>query len=212
MTVQQPKGRPLIQVKSQAARRICVSFIVCIWILAPYLILQQFSLYEVTWLQENNLDRLIPINLQAIYIYFSYYLFLSITAWTVSKPDFVKFMQSICFVVLISHLSYFFFPTGISRETINTDNAPLLYEWLTQWEKPRNCLPSLHASLSTLALLTLWKKTWLWKLVASLWCIAILWSAVALRQHVTLDIGTGILLACIIHIYCNANSRTSSKT
>ncbi len=179
----------------QFSRRTSVGFIVGIWVAAPYFLLQQFSLYPVYWLEESSLDSSIPVFLNAVYLYFSYYLLLMWAAYGIPYTTFVRFLKTICIVSLVSHLCFFFFPTGISREHLPTDQAPDLYQLLVKWEKPRNCLPSLHASLATLATLALWQKGKLSGLIAGFWTVAILWSAIALRQHHLLDLAAGVALA-----------------
>ena len=191
------KGKKLVHLE-HVIRRVSVGFIVCIWILAPYILLQQFSLYEVTWLQETALDKMVPVYLGAVYIYFSYYLILAWAGFAVRRAVFVRFMKAVCMVALVSHLCFFFFPTGVSREGIDMSNAPLLYEWLVGWEKPRNCLPSLHGSLATLAMFALWQKGTISGMIASCWWAGVMWSTIALRQHVIIDLGAGILLAAVV--------------
>ena len=68
-----------------------VGFIVCIWILAPYFLLQQFSLHQIHWLEGSWLDRQIPLHLQAVYIYFTYCLLLAWAGFAVSSAVFVRF-------------------------------------------------------------------------------------------------------------------------
>jgi len=180
------------------ARRVSVTFVVCIWILAPYLILQQFSLYPVIWLEETHLDRMIPWQPNSVYVYFSYYLFMLWGCLTISSNHFVRLLRNICIVVLISHLCFFFIPTGLMREGSHIAEAPQLYQWLVSWEKPRNCLPSLHASLATLSMLALWSKAVSLRVLAVLWWIAILWSTLALKQHVIVDSAAGVVLATLV--------------
>lgn len=188
----------------QLIRRTSVGFIVCIWVLAPYLLLQQFSLYPVYWLEESSLDKLVAVNLNAIYPYFSYYFLLIWAVFGTPNHQFVRFLKTVCMVTLVSHLCFFFFPTGVSRDSLPIDQAPSLYQWLVSWEKPRNCLPSLHASLAALSALALWKRGTFSGLFSSLWLVGILWSALALRQHLIIDLAAGVALAVVIWLLSRA--------
>jgi hypothetical protein len=178
-------------------RRTCVGFIVCIWVVAPLLLLQQFSLYQVTWLKVGSVDKLIPVNLQAIYAYLSFSLLLVWAGYGTEDQYFLRFLKSVCLVALVSHLCFFFIPTGLSRDAIDMQNPPLLYKWLFTWEKPRTCLLSLHGSLGTLSCLALWKSGWRSGITSTLWLIATLWSAVSLRQDIFLNLALGIGLAFV---------------
>lgn len=187
-----------IQNEDELYRRLSVGFIVCIWILAPYLLLQKFAIIDIWWLQTNSLDQAIPVNFNAIYVYFSYYLLLAWTGLWISSETFTRYMKTICVVCLISHFCFFFIPSGISRDNLGTENAPYLYRWLISWELPRNCFPSLHASLATLATLALFTKSKFTGILASFWTVGILWSAIALRQHVVIDLAAGILISTAV--------------
>ena len=179
-------------------RRACVGFIVGIWILAPYMLLQQFALHSVTWLNETDFDRMVPIVPSAIYVYFSYYLLLLWAGSAVPDANFAKFLRAVCMVTLVSHLTFFFFPTGLARDAMEAIETPALYDWLVSVEKPRNCLPSLHASLATLAALALWSRGKLVGILGALWMVAILWSAIAIRQHILIDLAAGVVLAMVV--------------
>ena len=187
-----------IQSEAELYRRLSVGFIVCIWILAPYLLLQKFAMFDVWWIEESSIDKKIDINFNAVYVYFSYYFLLAWTGLWISSSAFTRYMKTICVVCLISHFCFFFVPSGISRDSLDSSDAPYLYQWLISWELPRNCFPSLHASLATLASLALIEKSKPLGLIASLWTLAILWSAVALRQHVIIDLLAGSILAIAV--------------
>lgn len=190
-------------------RRLSVGFIVCIWIVAPYLLLQQFSLYEVIWLQPNALDHMVPIEPNGIYPYFLFYFFLLWAFLAAPIQRFITYLKAISLVVLISHLSFFFFPTGVSREVLAGVDMPSLYKWLISWENPRNCLPSLHASLTTLAICVLWEKGRLVRVVTIVLGCLIFWSALAIRQHLTIDLIAGIVLGIIAWLLCHKTKQPS---
>ena len=189
------KDQRLMVTRDGMLRRLAVGSIVSIWITAPYFLLQQFSLYPVFWLQRSWLDQQVPICFPSVYIYLSYFMLLIWASFAVSMSDFVRLMKAICLVTLISHLCFFLFPTGLSRENIPLEQAPALYHFLTDWEKPRNCFPSLHASLTALAVFALWTRNTFSGVVGGVWWLLILWSTLALRQHVVLDLVGGVLLA-----------------
>jgi membrane-associated phospholipid phosphatase len=72
---------------------------------------------------------------------------------------------------------------------------------LATLDLPRNAMPSLHASLSVVAAIAVlfsqvfpkWSKPLVW-----LWVLVIFWSTIALRQHVSLDLIAGSIVAVIV--------------
>lgn len=67
---------------------------------------------------------------------------------------------------------------------------------------PSNCFPSLHAALAIIAVFPLYQRDGIFKIIAPLWALAIIFAAMATKQHVVLDILCGVVLAlpCLILI------------
>jgi len=181
----------------QLGKRCALGVVLCTWVLAPYLIVQQFAVFSVWWVPEAPWDAAITVNPVAVYPYFSFYLLLLWAGLGSEEKEFVVFARSVAVIALVSHFCFFLLPSGVSREGVNIENPPWLYSWLCSWDAPRNAIPSLHASLSTLSVLTLSRVRW--RLVATaLWGVVVFWSAVALRQHVSWDLIAGATLAVVV--------------
>ena len=179
-------------------RRVYSGVILVIWIMAPYLLLQQFAIREVYWLKPSAFDRAIPVNFYALWFYFTYYLLLAIVGLSVSKTVYLRFLLSVGWAVLVAHMVFFFFPNGVSREGVSLESAPIFYEFLLFYDEPRNAFPSLHAALAVIACLAVCQccryhpiaRCFVW-----LWVVGIFWSTIALRQHVSLDLIAGAVVA-----------------
>lgn len=181
--------------------RVYCGILVVIWILAPYAILQHVEIFPVLWIPELAIDRAIPVYFQSIWIYYSFYVFLSIAWVTVEKKLFIQYLYTVGWVTAVSHAFFLFMPNGVMRTDIDFQNAPAMYKFLADADLPRNAMPSLHASLSIVAAIALqisqvfpkWSKPLVW-----LWVLAIFWSAIALRQHVSLDLIAGSVIAVVV--------------
>ncbi len=190
----------MLSVRELVCRVYC-GVLVVIWILAPYGILQRVDVFAVTWMPELALDRMVPVCLGGVWVYFSYCFLLVLVGLGVEKRLFVHYLYAIGWVAAVSHAVFLFFPTGVMRSEVDVGGAPVLYRVLVFLDLPRNALPSLHASLSVLAGMAVhfsvvyggWVKFFVW-----LWVGGIFWSTMALRQHVVLDLLAGGVLAVVV--------------
>lgn len=181
--------------------RVYSGILVVIWILAPYSILQHVEIFPVLWIPQLALDQAIPVNFQAIWFYYSYLFLLALVGLTVEKDLFIRYLYTVGWVTAVSHAFFLFMPNGVSRAEVGVDSAPWLYQLLVNIDQPRNAFPSLHASLSVAAAITAqysnnlpkWSKPVVW-----LWVIGIFWSTIALRQHVSLDLLGGAIVAVLV--------------
>ncbi len=181
--------------------RVYSGILVVIWILAPYVILQHVEISPVLWIPQLAIDRAIPVNFQSIWIYYSFYLLLGLVGLTVEKKLFIQYLYTIGWVTAVSHAVFLFMPNGVLRTDIDFQSAPAIYQMLASLDLPRNAMPSLHASLSVVAAIAVqfsqvfprWSKPLVW-----LWLLVIFWSTIALRQHVSLDLMAGIMIAATV--------------
>lgn len=181
-------------------RRVFSGAILVIWILAPYLLLQQFAIREIWWLQPTVFDNAIQINFQSIWIYYTFFLLLGVVGLFVERRIYLRYLYVIGWTTMVAHMVFLLFPNGLSREGINLTTAPIYYQWLVGFDAPRNAFPSLHVALSVVAVIAAWASKRfhiLFKVGLIIWVIAITWSTIALRQHVIID---GIAGACIASI------------
>ena len=180
--------------------RVYCGILVVIWVLAPYAILQQVEIFPVYWMPELAIDRAIPVNFTAIWVYFSFYLLLGLVGLTLNKRLFVRYMYTIGWSTLVAHMVFLFFPNGATRDAIEIDSAPWIYQLLVSADLPRNAFPSLHATRSVIAALAVQASATniALKSLTWLWVLAIFWSTIALRQHVSLDLIAGSLVAIIV--------------
>lgn len=180
--------------------RVYSGSIMMIWIMAPYLLLQQFAIRDVYWMPLTWVDRLVSPDLRAAWFYFSYFGLLALVALSVSKPIYLRFLLAVGWSTLVAHMVFLLFPTGLVRDAFLLENASFLYEIVLAYDAPRNVFPSLHVTLSVVAAIAVtgcyryrwWMRTLIW-----LWVIGILWSTLALRQHVMMDLVSGGLLGIL---------------
>ncbi len=169
-----------------------------------YLGAPQLSLRTPTPAPHLPLDAVITFTPVAIWIYLSQFGLLLCAVWY--APNAVSrsvTLYSMLLVTLVSTLIFIVFPTVLERNVIESDAlTALLWRGLYLADVPGNCFPSLHAALATLAVFPLWQRGRALKVVAPLWAGAVIYSALATKQHVILDVvaGAGLALLCRIAV------------
>jgi membrane-associated phospholipid phosphatase len=88
------------------------------------------------------------------------------------------------------------FPTSLQYPQVDGEGSSVAVLKMLRWlDVPSNCLPSLHAALTTASLLVLLSKDHLFRSVlVTFWALAIGLSIVQLRRHVALDVMAGATL------------------
>ena len=184
--------------------KILILVLLFIWGGLPYHLIQKIDFTKVITMPLIKVDYLIPINFDLVWIYHSWLLLPIAVGFFTNRLHLLKrFAWSIFTVNAISFLVFLCVPTEAPRPNDLSD-APKLYLWTVRIDEPTNACPSLHASVTVLstifALVVLgrFRRAWLTRSFTILWAIGILWSTLATRQHVFIDIAVGSLLGALV--------------
>lgn len=157
--------------------------------------------FPVTTMPLTWLDEAIPMQFWAWFPYLSLWLYVSLPS--MFQPNIralFYFGFSIGVVCGIGLLCFYFFPSSI----------PSLYKppeadlsWMRGVDAAGNACPSLHVAASVFS--GLWishqlksvSAPWLLRAINFLWCLAIVYSTMATKQHVALDVLAGSLLGSV---------------
>lgn len=139
------------------------------------------------------LDRALAFHPAAIWVYLSFFAFVPYAY--LRAPDkrlpWLALAMQVC--AIVSAVAYAWCPTTTSM-TVGASVAPPL-AWLVQFDTPANCLPSLHAALAVLCAAALYDGRKPGASAGAIaWAVAICWSALALRRHMVIDLGAGMVL------------------
>ncbi|WP_169334341.1 phosphatase PAP2 family protein [Rubritalea marina] len=181
-------------------RRLYSGAILVIWIILPYALLQAIEIREVWWLEQTLFDRWIGIHFNAVWVYFSFYFLLAFAGLAPERRVYLQYLYAVGWTTMAAHMIFLMIPSGLSRDAIEMQGAPQLYQWLVEYDKPRNVFPSLHVALSVLAGMALQRSCRFSSFVKVLvwaWVSGIVWSTVALGQHVIYDGILGALIAVV---------------
>jgi membrane-associated phospholipid phosphatase len=159
--------------------------------------------YPVVTLPLTALDHAIPFVPQALVVYLSLWFYVGIPAGLAATLRTAVLYGAWTAGLCVSGLTLFFFwPTAIPRMPIDLADHPA-FAVLQGVDAAGNACPSLHVASAVFA------AAWIGRILREVqappalqvvnlaWCLAIAWSTVAVRQHVTLDVLGGFVLgAC----------------
>ncbi|BEM58411.1 acid phosphatase [Serratia marcescens] len=150
-----------------------------------------------TLLPPSALDRAIPFNPTAIWLYLSFFLIVPAGYLLAPLPRITWLTRAMQLTALGAGAVYLLWPTTMAYpQNDGVGISAQLLAALTRVDSPQNCLPSLHMALTVLAVWALSDgerkvRTALWML----WGAAIAFSILQLRRHLFVDLAGGALLA-----------------
>jgi len=180
--------------KLVAGTSIMVVFFVC------YFLLQYFPIFQVREIPSTALDRLVDFQPLALWVYLSLYLYVSLPAWLLdNKRDLVVCSVALSGLGLVGLTFFLLWPTCIPPVEVDQLRHPGFVPLL--WvDQTRNVCPSLHAAFAVFAamfthrLASQFGHPRLIRWVNWCWCLGILYSTLATKQHVAIDIYAGTAL------------------
>lgn len=152
----------------------------------------------VTHILKLPIDSWIPFLpvFSIFYVLYIPFLFVTLVSFIFFSKNFNHAGFSFLFCLITSFFFYVFFQTYIARKNIvETDFFSKTVAFIYANDRPYNCFPSLHVSLSLLSFLH-WSKSFpKVKVIMGIFTILIILSTVFIKQHYTPDIIGGIILS-----------------
>ncbi|MGH8162535.1 MAG: phosphatase PAP2 family protein [Gammaproteobacteria bacterium] len=162
-----------------------------------YFLLLDYPLFAVHVMPLTALDHWIGFHPWAFVPYFSLWVYVSVPPTLMgSRRELISYLWAAIGLSLAGMLVYLFCPTATPAPDIDWTRYPT-FGFLHSAGLARNACPSLHAAFSVFS--GFWIGRQLRAIRAPvflralnvLWCLAILYSTIATRQHVALDIYAG---------------------
>ena len=145
------------------------------------------------WLE----NRLIPFTLWLLPVYLSFFIFIPLVFMSTDTSRVHRMARTFQGVACVCLPFFVFYPTTLHYPEVHPTT------WLGRWwlhlaalDTARNCLPSLHAALTAVALLAAsnWRKNLWHTMLFWLWALCIMISIIAVRRHLWVDTGLGVLI------------------
>ena len=166
--------------------------------------------FPVTVMPVTRLDDWIRFEPWSIALYASLWIYISLVPLLLqSWHDFRMYLRAVVIMSLIGFVIFFFWPTAVPPAAIDWARYPSV-AFLKSVDASGNACPSLHVAFSVLT--CLWLDQWLrqvqvphWTRVVNIvWCLAIVYSTMATKQHVAIDTVAGAALGLLVtvpHLY-----------
>ncbi len=167
---------------------------------SAYFYLLKGPAYPTTVMPFTALDRLIGFQPLAMPLYVSLWVYVSLPpALLATRRELYGYGAAMAATCLAGLTIFYFWPTAAPAADINWALYPGV-DFLKNMDASGNACPSLHVATA------IFSGVWLhhllrrfdgpqWiRLLNWMWCIGIIYSTLATRQHVAVDVGGGLLL------------------
>lgn len=161
-------------------------------------------LFPVTVMPLIGIDRLVTFRPEAIVLYVSLWIYVPLAPALLRNGRELASYGVAWVVLSVVGLGIFFlWPTAVPSHSIDWMPQPG-FTFLKELDASGNACPSLHVAFAVLT--AIWFEHLLRKMGAGrgvragnwLWCTAIVYSTLATRQHVALDVVAGAALGAIV--------------
>jgi membrane-associated phospholipid phosphatase len=168
-----------------------------------YFILLRHPQFAVTIIPPTALDRWVTFTPWAVVPYASLWLYISLAPALIAERETAPYLASAGALAFIGLAVFLFFPTAIIEPGINWARYPSV-SFLKSLDAAGNACPSLHVAFSVLT--ALWLHRILMRINAPAlarignwsWAALIIWSTLAIKQHLAIDMEAGAALGALI--------------
>ena len=173
-----------------------------------YFWLLKHTVFPVTVMPVTGLDRLISFQAWSIVPYASLWLYISLVPLLFSQwRELAPYLSAVTFLSLIGFAIFLIWPTVIPKLNVDWAQHPSV-AFLKSVDASGNACPSLHVAFAVLTAI------WLHRLLRQIsappilqvlnacWCILIAYSTLATKQHVAVDVVSGVALGlCVTMLF-----------
>jgi len=193
-----------IKIRTRLGQKLLIALFLNGGVYASYFFLQRHPLFPVITLGPGPLDDFIPFHDQWTWFYQSIYLFIPIAPLLmVHEGELRRYTIAVAAITLLASAIFLLCPTAVVRPDASTVGAA--YRWLITVDTPLNAFPSLHAAFTVFSALAARRVLHdlqgpgFWQVAIWLWASAIVYSTLATKQHVMIDVVAGAAMGWSIH-------------
>jgi membrane-associated phospholipid phosphatase len=169
-----------------------------------YFQLLHHPIFPITIMPLTALDRWIAFRPSALWLYASLWFYVSIApALLTERRELISYLLASAALSAIGLGIFFFWPTAVPAGSPDWSRDPFFF-MLQKVDASGNACPSLHVAFAVFT--AFWLHRLLRQMRADLgshalnwaWCAGILYSTIATRQHVALDVVAGAALGAAV--------------
>ena len=169
--------------------------------LAAYFWIMSNPLGQPATMPVTSIDRWIGVSEIALLPYASLWVYVSLApAFARGVAELENYLRGAAMIAIVGLVVFWFFPTTVPVFPIDWTQYPGLH-FLKSTDTGGNAFPSLHVAFAGYTMIVIGRQlrslcTPPWpRWVNRIWFIAIVYSTIATRQHVLVDVLGGLLLA-----------------
>ena len=165
-----------------------------------YLSAQHFPIRTPIELPHSYLDDYISLNSSWVWIYMIAYPYVPISFLMLKSKYLIQsYAKSYVALTVSTFIIFVAFPTILPREQYPVDSSfsGQALDFLRSTDAPTNCLPSLHVATSFLSSWWLLLQNKYLGIIGFIFTVLVMWSTLALKQHIIWDVITGTIAAMI---------------
>jgi len=169
-----------------------------------YLYLLKSPMFPITVMPLTVLDHLISFQPSAMPLYVSLWVYVSLPpAILGTRRELFDYAAAMAINCLVGLLIFYFWPTSVPAAQVDWALYPGM-DYLKSMDAAGNACPSLHVATATFS--AIWLNfilsrfgvpRWL-QYVNWVWCAGIVYSTIAIRQHVVVDVVAGLVLGILM--------------
>jgi membrane-associated phospholipid phosphatase len=168
-----------------------------------YFWVQRHPAYASIVMPRTQLDLMIPFQPAAIIAYLSVWVYIGVgPGLQRTIPEFTVYGLWLCGLCLTGLVIFYFWPTKIPPQTLAATDFPG-FAMLRRVDETGNACPSMHVAVAIFTavrieqLLRTLRTPLQLRLVNAAWFTVIVYSTLAIKQHVVLDVVAGALLGLV---------------
>lgn len=174
-----------------------VFFVVYFWLL-------HHPQFPITIMPLTAVDRLITFRPEALLLYVSLWFYVSLPpALLTDRRELWSYLMAATLLCVIGCAFFLFWPTAVPVFPLDSPRDSF-FSILQRVDASGNACPSLHVAFAVFT--ACWMHRLLREMNAGalaraanwLWCVGILYSTIATRQHVAIDVAAGALLGAVV--------------
>lgn len=175
---------------------ICAGIAAFMWV---YFLLLRHPQFAVTVMPLTALDRRIGFEPWALVPYASLWLYIALVPALLLRREVSRYLAGVATLSVVGLGTFLLWPTAVPAPGINWAHFPVIH-LLKSVDASGNACPSLHVAFSIFTALWLhrllgWMRApTVLRLGNAAWCVLIVYSALATKQHVAVDAAAGALL------------------
>jgi membrane-associated phospholipid phosphatase len=184
---------------------------------AAYFMLLRYPFFSVTLMPLTAVDRLISFQAWSLGLYYSLWFYVALPPTLLrTRSELYAYGWIAAAMAVVALTIFLFWPTSIPATTgIDWAGHPG-FATLKRLDKSQNACPSLHVAFAVFSgvwldrMLRSMRVGVLARMVSAAWCVGIVYSTIATRQHVAVDVAAGTALALVFAMIRPAVLRASA--